>query len=449
MNTISLPAIGFRLTNNLGTVEKPGTKIKIKRDLGGTYRVLFTSALLVNLCLLFCYFACNSLKDQSFPAFFATVNIFVAILVRNEIFLNVLYRVLTKTCRALETPVAIKNSVTSGLLHLGGIHAGCAVASLVWVGVSVFHPASEGLVDKHGAIVPLFRLLMAILIIMCIMSLPAIRDRYHDLFEFTHRFLGWSALLLLWVYALLTISWSPETAETGLFVATTKGISLLLTVLIAALILSPWLTVRRVRVQARVQSPAIIEITFPGGSEPGTFGRISRHALADWHAFAVVSGERKAVSHMMVISGVGDFTKGLITKPPEALYVRKLKFPGLPYCVPMYRRSVIIATGAGMAPYLSLLPVLQRGSHRLIWIGRSFRECFGNNLCDIAFRWPDLVLVDTTNGTRPDLTALAVDNYRSFRADAVFVGSNPEGTRRIVSGCRALGIPAFGPSWDS
>jgi hypothetical protein len=204
-----------------------------------------------------------------------------------------------------------------------------------------------------------------------------------------------------------------------------------------------------VQVQARVQSRAIIEITFPGVSGPGMFGRISRHALAGWHAFAIVSEERRAVSHMMVISGVGDFTKGLITTPPVTLYVRKIKFPGLPYCVPMYRRSIIIATGAGMVPYLSLLPVLPRGSHRLIWIGRSFRECFGDNLCDIAFRWPDLVLVDTTNGARPDMTALAVDHYRSFGADAVFVGSNPEGTRRIVSGCRALGIPAFGPSWDS
>jgi hypothetical protein len=62
---------------------------------------------------------------------------------------------------------------------------------------------------------------------------------------------------------------------------------------------------------------------------------------------------------------------------------------------------------------------------------------------------PDLVLVDTAKGGRPDMTALTVENYRSFGADAVFVGSNPEGTRQIVSGCPALGIPAFGPSWDS
>jgi hypothetical protein len=437
------------MPNSLETVKKPATKIKIKRDLSGTYLVLFTTVLLVNLYVLCHYFVFSSLKDPNFPAFFATVDIFVAILVRNEIFLNVLYRVLVKACCPFQVPVAIKNGVTSGLLHIGGIHAGCAVASLVWLAVVVFHLLSEGSADKHGAGLPLFSAIMVCLTIMCIMALPMIRDRYHDLFEYTHRFFGWSALLLLWGNVLLTISWSPQTAETGFLVATTKSINLWLTVFIAALILSPWLTVRKVQVQARVQSRAIIEITFPGASEPGMFGRISRHALVNWHAFALFSGERRAVSHMMVISGVGDFTKGLFTTPPAALYVRKFKFPGLPYCVPMYRRSIIIATGAGMVPYLSLLPVLPRGSHRLIWIGRSFRECFGNNLCDIVFRWPDLVLVDTTTGARPDMTALAVDNYRSFGADAVFVGSNAEGTRQIVSGCRALGIPAFGPSWDS
>jgi hypothetical protein len=151
----------------------------------------------------------------------------------------------------------------------------------------------------------------------------------------------------------------------------------------------------------------------------------------------------------MVISAIGDFTRGLITGPPEKLYVRAIKFPGLPSCVLMYERSIIIATGAGMAPYLSVLPLLSRERHRLIWVGRAFRECFGEDFCDMVFAWPDLILIDTTKVGRPDLPVLAAENYRSFGADAVFVGSNPEGTRQIVCGCRGLGIPAFGPSWDS
>jgi hypothetical protein len=37
-------------------------------------------------------------RGLKLPACLTTVNIFVAILVRNEIFLNVLYRILVKTC---------------------------------------------------------------------------------------------------------------------------------------------------------------------------------------------------------------------------------------------------------------------------------------------------------------------------------------------------------------
>jgi hypothetical protein len=104
------------------------------------------------------------------------------------------------------------------------------VASVVWFTVGVFHPLSKGSVDRHWVILPLYSVILLFLTIMCIMSLSAIRDRSHDLFEFTHRFLGWSTLLLLWGYALLTVNWSSETAESGLLVAKTKNVSLWLTV---------------------------------------------------------------------------------------------------------------------------------------------------------------------------------------------------------------------------
>jgi len=407
-------------------------------------------AVLTNLLAAYWYCWVDSPESSSLPPFFAVANILSAVLVRNEIFLNGLYLVLVKTCRPSYVPIAIKNGVTSGLLYIGGIHVGCSVASLVWLTVDLFYLLSENAADKHWTLLPLASAILVHLVVMCITALPMIRTQSHNLFEYTHRFFGWSALLMLWAYVLLTISWSPHTPEMGLtLLSASKATNFWLTVLITALILSPWLTVRKVRVQSRVPSPTVIEITFPGGAEAGMFGRISRHTLSDWHSFALVSEGREAVSHTMIISGVGDFTKRLIAAPPAELYVRKLKYPGLPYCLPMYRRSIIIASGAGMVPYVSLLRDLPRGRHRLIWIGRSFRKYFGNDLCDLIFQWPDLVLVDTTISGRPDLTALAVDNYRSFGADAVFVGSNPEGTRQIVSGCHALGIPAFGPSWDS
>jgi hypothetical protein len=438
-----------RQTNRAAHLKKSSSKIRIKRDLSGTYLVFLVTALFINLCLLIHYFIFSSSRNPDFPALLATANIFTAILIRNEIFLNTLYRILVKSCGPLQASIPIKNAVTLGLLHIGGFHAGFAVASLIWLAVSVFHLSSEGSENNHWALLPIASIIMMLFAVMCVMATPIIRDRHHDLFECIHRFFGWSALLLLWANVLLATSWSPQAGEIGLPLLAIESMSFWLTVSISVLILLPWLTVRKVPVQARVLSKSVIEIVFAGASEAGMFGRISRHALVDWHAFALVSGRKGAASHSMIISGVGDFTKGLIATPPVKLYVRMVKFPGLPYCVPMYPRSIIIATGAGMAPYLSLLLVLPHGSHRLIWVGRAFREYFGEGLCDMVFQWPDLVLIDTTMDGRPDLTALAVDNYRSFGADAVFVGSNPEGTRQIVSGCRDLGIPAFGPSWDS
>jgi len=302
---------------------------------------------------------------------------------------------------------------------------------------------------KHWALFLVLSGIIMLLAIMCITAAPMVRSRYHNLFEFVHRFFGWSALLLMWMMLILTTSWGPRSAASGSPLSATECISFGLAASIAALILAPWLTVRKVTVNPRILSRSVIELKFTGSSGPGMFGRISRHALADWHAFALVPGGKGPPSHSMVISGIGDFTRGLITGPPKKLCIRAIKFPGLPSCVLMYQRSIIIATGAGMAPYLSVLPLLSRESHRLIWVGRAFRECFGEDFCDMVFAWPDLILIDTTKVGRPDLPVLAAENYRSFGADAVFVGSNPEGTRRIVSGCRELGIPAFGPSWDS
>jgi hypothetical protein len=223
MNTTSVPGIAFRLTSDLERVKKRSTKVRTKRDLSGAYFHLFAGALLVNLYVLSLDVVGDSFKDPNFLACMATGNIFVAILVRNELFLNVLYRILVKIFSLSQVPIGIKNGVTSALLHIGGIHARCAVASVVWLTVDVFHPLSTGSVDRHWVIVPLCSVMLLFVTIMCIMSLPAIRDRSHDLFEFTHRFLGWSTLLLLWGYALLTVNWSSETAESGLFVATTKN----------------------------------------------------------------------------------------------------------------------------------------------------------------------------------------------------------------------------------
>jgi hypothetical protein len=413
-----------------------------------TYVSLFLATVAVSIASLT---VCSLFTDRRSLPLIATISILVAVLVRNELFLSALYSVLVKSSRSPRVPIAIKNGVTSGLLHIGGIHAGCGVASLLWLAVALADLPGRTPDHRPWTAISLAGALLVQLSGMCVLAIPTVRRKHHNLFEYSHRLLGWSALLTLWAFVLVTINSRTTNPAGGLLLLDSASTSpeLWLTAVATGLILAPWLTVRKVRVRCRVPSPAVVEIAFPGGSRAGTFGRISRHALSDWHSFALVSTGRLAASHKMLISRAGDFTNELVNTPPSALYVRRVCYPGLPYCVSMYRRSIIIASGAGMAPYVSMLSDQARGRHRLIWIGRSFRECFGDEFCNTIFRWPDLLLVDTASSGRPNLVALAVNNYRSFGADAVFIGSNPKGTRQILAGCHALGIPAFGPSWDS
>jgi hypothetical protein len=426
----------------------PSTEAPRGAHLPRTYIVLFFVTMSVNVALL-AY--CSLFTDRHSLPLAATINVAVAVLLRNELFLNGLYPVLIHAFRSPRVSISFKNGVTSGLLHLGGIHAGCGSASVLWLAVALADSLAGTPDRRPWAALPLVGALLVQLFGMCILAIPNIRKAHHNLFEHSHRLLGWSALLTLWAFVLVTIDWrTTETLDRHLTLdSTVRSSEFWLTVLITGLIVSPWLTVRRVRVRSRVSSPAVVEIVFPGRSRTGSFGRVSRHALSDWHSFALVPRGGLTTSHSMLVSRAGDFTGGLVSSPPSALFVRRVSYPGLPYCVSLYQRSVIIASGAGMAPYVSVLSDKSRGRHRLIWIGRSFTECFGDEFCDTILRWPDVLLVDTARSGRPDLVSLAIDNYRSFGAEAVFIGSNPHGTRQVLSACHAVGIPAFGPSWDS
>jgi hypothetical protein len=76
------------------------------------------------------------------------------------------------------------------MLAAGRLSASNSVSAAINGGM---HESNPSKYERH-----LCSVILLFLTIMCIMSLPAIRDRSHDLFEFTHRFLGWSTLLLLW-----------------------------------------------------------------------------------------------------------------------------------------------------------------------------------------------------------------------------------------------------------
>ncbi|GJM93926.1 hypothetical protein PR202_ga10523 [Eleusine coracana subsp. coracana] len=62
---------------------------------------------------------------------------------------------------------------------------------------------------------------------------------------------------------------------------------------------------------------------------------------------------------------------------------------------------------------------------------------------------PRVVMHDTAVMGRPNVAELAVDAAQQWGAEVVVGTSNSEGSRDIVTGCRKVGILAFGSIWDS
>lgn len=199
---------------------------------------------------------------------------------------------------------------------------------------------------------------------------------------------------------------------------------------------------------------------------PGSYTRISRSPLVEWHSFATVPEPGKT-GYSLVVSKAGDWTTQQIEDPPTHLWVRGIPAFGVLRIVPLFNRLVFVATGSGIGPCAPCI-LEQRVPIRLLWTSPDVRKTFGDELVDsILERSPGAVVYDTRKHGKPDMVKLTMKLVREFNAEAVCVISNQKLTEQIVYGmmsryvwCRFLiltivvmiscrGIPAFGAIWDS
>ena len=376
-------------------------------------------------------------------------------IVRNEVILYGVYWLVVKLFSRWP-PLWLRDFLTSFLLHLGGCHSGLAVSSLIWIVYVLVDLARHSAFTQTGVIV-IVSILGALIFLSIAAAFPLLRFFHHNTFEALHRFSGWTALASLWVFEILACNWDPVRRKYEF--AGSHFIhhqDFWFCVVTTYLIIQPWLFTRKIEVlDVIVPSKKAIIMKFKGAVPPGYLGRISRKPLKEWHAFGIISdgvldGPDKKGVHYFLITPLGDFTRELASDPPKYVWTRIFKFVGLPYCVPMFRSGVAIATGSGLGICLSVFLQWPPDYH-LIWIGRDLANTYGSITMDLLARIdPARVhLYDSLQGGRPDGLALTIGLVRKIKAEVVVVTSNPSGTRHLVSGCRAAGIPAFGPIFDS
>jgi hypothetical protein len=376
------------------------------------------------------------------------VNISLAILIRQQYVINLLFKVATSA--PTSWPLSIR-WLLGKVYHFGGLHVGGAIVGTLWFAVFVAS-LTRGLANGQPGVsletVLVTHAILAILLLMVGFALPYFRARFHDHFELTHRFGGWLALLLFWAQTILFTNDQRGELPLGNTLITSPGFWLLLLVTVS--IALPWLRLKKVQVQIERPSSHVALAQFDYGVKPfaGSSTTLSRSPLMEWHAFANVPtpGEK---GYRLTISRAGDWTGKFIDDVPSHVWVKGIPTAGVGNIDRLFKRVVWVATGSGIGPCLPHL-LSQDVPAKLVWSTRTPAKTYGDDLVnEILSAQPDAVIWDTNENGRPDLVKLAYDAYKEFDAEAVIVISNKKLTWQVVYGMESRGIPAYGSIWDS
>ena len=383
-------------------------------------------------------------------------NVTGAILIRQEYFVNALYEVCCWT--PLWMPFRLRR-VIAKLYHFGGVHSGCAVSAVAWfVLYTAFVTKQHADGDFGATAIEIATLsitysLLVLFLSITIFAVPSFRIVSHNTFEAIHRFGGWLAVALFWVLMLLSnhaqseLSGSPSL---GMLIVEAPAFWLLLAV--TSSIIIPWLRLRHVPVYAEQLSRHAIRLHFTYIKKIGPVVgiRIATSPLKEWHAFAAIPSPDGS-SFSIIVSDAGDWTKQQIINPAARYWVRGIPITGVLRMASVFRRVVVVTTGSGIGPVLSMVFSSSRmAATRILWSTPNPLQTYGQGIVDAVVSVDkDAVIWNTRERGRPHMVALAYQLFKESEAEAVFVISNPPLTSKLVYAMEARGVPAYGPIWDS
>jgi len=376
-----------------------------------------------------------------------TANLSLAILVRQQYLINLLFWLATRV--PTSWPLAIRRSLAK-VYHFGGLHSGGAVAAIVWFALLLAVMLQDRFAGPGTVSMTLLAVsgsLLGVLLLMAIMALPRIRSTFHNAFERTHRFGGWTALGLFWVMTLIAAR--DQNPKASLLQMLGDSTSFWMLLLLTFSIVLPWLRLRRVPMTQVKPSSHVLIAGFEHLTPfAGSSTAISLNPLWEWHSFANIPAPGQP-GFRLIISRAGDWTGRLIDQPSTHVWVKGITTAGVAHIETLFKSVVYVATGSGIGPVLPHLLAQQVPIH-LIWSTRSPRKTYGDELVDEILRaQPGAHIWDTDLSGKPDLVALAYAAVQATGAEAVICISNQALTERVVEEMEARGIAAYGALWDS
>ncbi|CAE6409015.1 unnamed protein product [Rhizoctonia solani] len=359
----------------------------------------------------------SSVTRTNYIAQAALVNLTITVFVRNELLLTGLYWAFSK--------IPFRRFYAHRMLHsIGGLHVGCAFGTFIWIIFYTMEVGRSASLDSPlniGLLITATILPLGITIII-LFALRPLRERFHNIWEYTHRYVGWTVIVDLIIH--LGLKAATLDAPKQLFYTSLPYLTLACFISIFYI----WLTVRRANVSIQANRSVAV-LTFPGAPtmRSGTFARISRDGF-QWHAFSVAMTDLEKRQFSLIVGGAGDWTTGLIndalgSQGPERIYIRGVCPPGFMYMHRAYKKVVTICTGAGIAP--ALPQIEQRTSDiMLIWIAKNHRKTYGETVWNaVTSNLPEnqVILHDTALSGRPDIGSLIERAAKAHGAEAIFV----------------------------
>ncbi|CAP60977.1 uncharacterized protein PODANS_2_13770 [Podospora anserina S mat+] len=495
-------------------------------NFGSVYRRIFCLAFLGNLSALVVLASKHGLSSQAErftyqqASIAVTANVLAALLVRNEHVVNAFFWVFADKAVTKYLPLRARR-LGAKIYSYGGVHSGCAMAATAWyiafLVLLTLEWTGSDIAEEQGMVKGYIYLvsytILALLVSMLATAWPEFRRRCHNWFEGVHRFMGWTAVFLFWVQVLLlTYENSSHDFGTGLV----QSPNFWMLVVITGLVVYPWTRLKLRKVEAEVLSSHCVKLNFEYRDvHYGQAVKLTDSPLRETHGFGViphpyapkiedathqtsssgssmVSVERektqkqnKGLSHAgekgysVIVSKAGDWTSKIIANPPTHIYTRGTPQFGVMRVAGMFEPCVIVATGSGIAPCLSLF--VQKPDHpvRIIWSTKSPLQTYGQDIIDLLYATdPRAIIIDTSKGgpkfKRPDLVKLVYrvweesqgegpEQYARLegrtnstgrkkivgKCEAVVIISNQKLTEKVVYGLESRGVPAFGALFDS
>jgi hypothetical protein len=423
-----------------------------RRQFLNVYQRLFSIVFIANLIAFVVILIRGRTTRATLQA--ATANLLVCGLSRLPFVINSIYMII---CSIPPSAPLFIRKIAARASHYGGIHSGCGVAALFWYTAFTAlltreYYTNEPLLRPPTAVLVLVYFVLFDITSMIMVAYPIFRFLRHDIFELTHRYSSWLIVILFWAAYLQLVNFASKIDGISTGSSLVHDVTFWFAIMLTAALISPWITLRKVSVDPEYLSEHAVRLHFTYATTKFSQGvSVSTNPFKDWHSFAGLQ-ELDGRGFSIVISNAGDWTSRCIKNQPRRLWTRAVPTYGFAYAAQMFRRALIVVTGSGIGPTLSIaaLKKSRRPPFRVLWQTREPRKTYGDRILEeLAVLDPDAVIIDSDKYGRQDMTIIAWNLAIEFEAEAVFIVSNPLVVRKFVNTFEDRGIPAYGPIFDS